>query len=124
VIIWLTGNSGAGKTTLAKSMLDQITVHLDGDDIRERIQGFSLTNSDRREHNLNVARWAKLLDDQGFDVIVSLICPFEDLRQEVQKITGCEFWYLEFDGDDQIPDKPYEKPIAPDRVIKQHWKAA
>lgn len=120
-VIWITGNSGAGKTTAADE-LRQITancIFLDGDDIRERMQGFSLTEQDRREHNLNVAKWAKLLADQDFMVIVSLICPYEDLRQQVKEITGCKFAYIEYDGDDQIPDKPYEKPVNPDFHYKR-----
>ena len=114
MILWITGNSGAGKTTLGKKLLTPKTVHLDGDDIRERMHGFRLDDQDRRAHNITVAQWAKLLDDQGFDVVVSLICPFEDLRQEVKAITGCKFIYLGYDGDDQVPGKPYEKPVLPE----------
>lgn len=118
MIDWLTGNSGAGKTTFAMQMIKQRSdnrpILLDGDDLRERLQiGYSLTREDRIEHNLRTARLAKLLDDQGFDVIVAVICPYEDLRRQVQKICGCRFVYLEYDGDDQLPDKPYEKPIDP-----------
>ncbi len=119
MIIWITGNSGAGKTTLAKTMLDDRTIWLDGDDVRIKTNvGFALTKVDRMRHNITVAKWARLLSDQGFDVIVSLICPYEILRQEVKRITDCKFIYLEFDGDDQIPGKPYEKPKKPDTKIK------
>ena len=120
MILWITGNSGAGKTTLAEKILPPLGIHLDGDDIRERITGFDLSGTGRREHNLNTAKWAKLLSDQGFDVVVSMICPFEDLREEVKQITGCKFLYLEYEGDDKIPDKPYEKPVNPEYRIQSY----
>lgn len=125
MIDWICGNSGAGKTTLAKKMLKERSyinkpVWLDGDDLRERLgTGFALTEEDRIEHNLRTARLAKLLEDQGFDVIVSVICPYESLRQQVKEICGCRFIYYEFDGDDEIPDKPFEKPVNPDMRIRR-----
>ena len=121
MIIWLTGNSGAGKTTLAEliKLISPDVIHLDGDDIRERVTGFDLGEKDRRAHNLNVARWAKLLSDQGKTVIVSLICPYEDLREEIKRITHCQFVYIEYPGDDEIEEKPYEKPKQPDYHFKR-----
>jgi len=95
VIIWITGQSKSGKTTLAKKMLkDEIL--LDGDVMRRTINkdlGFS--KKDREENNLRIARLAKELDGQGFNVIVATICPYKELREEVRKITGCKFIYLE-----------------------------
>lgn len=123
MIIWLTGNTGAGKSELAKKLLNENAIWLDGDDIRSRFDNFVLTEQDRREHNLNVAKWAKLLSDQGRDVIVSVICPYEDLRQEVKSITDCKFIYVEYEGDDKIPDKPYEKPCNPEFIVQGYGKS-
>ena len=106
-IIGLTGQSGSGKTSLANQLRIDNTVILDGDRMRNRISnelGFSA--KDRRAHNLRVAEMTKELEEQGFNVIVSLICPYKDLRDEVQKITGCKFIYLK--GGKKHPDYPYE----------------
>jgi len=112
MILWLTGNSGAGKTTLAKKLKRPDSVLLDGDEIREMYGDWDLTETGRWRHNLRVARLAKLLEKQGFQVIVSVICPYEKLRQKVEKITNCTFIYLPFDGDDRVKDKPYERPVC------------
>lgn len=112
MITWIVGNSGVGKTTLAKKILKLGQIHLDGDDIRQQtLRGYSLTKEDRWEHNLNIARWSRLLAGQGFDVVVSTICPYEELRQQVYLICGCRFVYLEFEGDDQVAGSPFEKPM-------------
>ena len=92
MIWWLYGSSGAGKTELAKKMINDKTVHLDGDELRETISkdlGFS--DDERVAHNLRVAELAKLLDRKGFDVVVSTICPFKDLREKIFWICKCRF---------------------------------
>jgi len=120
MVIWITGNSGAGKTGYAKKILKPGQIWLDGDEIRSRTSiGYAMTKDNRWRHNLNVARWARMLSDQGFDLVVSLICPYELLRQEVKKITGCKFIYIEYQGDDLISDKPYEKPLNPDYHLQR-----
>ena len=75
----------------------------DGSIYQQTPEDVSLTD----EQNLRVARLAKTLDLQGFDVIVSTICPYKDLREEVQKITGCRFIYL--DGGRSGVQYPYER---------------
>uniref|UniRef100_A0A6H1ZG27 Putative adenylyl-sulfate kinase n=1 Tax=viral metagenome TaxID=1070528 RepID=A0A6H1ZG27_9ZZZZ len=106
MIIWITGNSGSGKTTLARQMKTDRTIILDGDEIREVFQNKDLSFGGRWEHNLRTARLAKLLESQGFGVIVSLICPYKKLRNEVKKITNCSFIYLS--GGKKGGDYPYE----------------
>lgn len=116
-IFWLTGNTGAGKSTLAfgaKGELEQYLSHsvivLDGDEMRETIsEQESLSAEDRRRHNLRVARLAKLLQEQGALVIVSLIAPFADLRKQVDAICSPQWIYVQKDGL-EANDKPYEPP--------------
>jgi len=89
MIIWITGGRGAGKTTLARELCRKMSaVHLDGDDMRASISadhGFS--NEDRIENNLRIARLAKILSEQGKDVVCSTICPdIENLRKQVWHI--------------------------------------
>ncbi len=97
MIIWITGKSGAGKTTLAKELcLKMQAVNLDGDEMRASIStdlGFS--DQDRITNNLRIARLAKVMENQGFDVVISTICPdIEDLREQVKSITKCKFIHL------------------------------
>lgn len=95
MITWITGESGSGKTTLAKKLLtDGKTVHLDGDAMRTCwTLGFS--KEDRFENNLRIAKIAKVINDQGFDVVVSTICPYEELKEQVYFICKCRFIKVE-----------------------------
>lgn len=106
MITWITGNSGSGKTTLAKKIIKADGgILLDGDSMRTAwTLGFS--DSDRIENNLRIAKIARILDDQGFNIVVATICPFKKLRKEVQRITRCKFIYL--DGGLNGEDYPYE----------------
>lgn len=93
MIWWIYGESGSGKTTLANSING---IHLDGDDMRKTISsdlGFS--EEERKENNIRIAKLAKLLENQGYDVVVSTICPYEKLREEVYWITKCRFIKVE-----------------------------
>lgn len=112
-IYWITGQSGAGKTTLAFALQKEIGgIVLDGDEMRESVSlgaGFSL--EDREEHNLRVARLAKVLSRQTM-VIVSVIAPFESARAKVTALIDPVWIYLE---KNLAPDaaKPYEVPKKP-----------
>jgi len=93
MIWWIYGESGSGKTTLAKKLQG---IHLDADEIRPAIsEDLGYSPADRRKNNLRIARLAKLLSDQGHDVIVSTICPYEDLRDQVYYICKCRFIKVE-----------------------------
>ena|SRR5665213_3373449 len=107
-ITWITGNSGSGKTTLAKR-LKKNEVMLDGDAVRAIWPGLGFSPEDRRENNLRVARLALELETQGFDVIVSTICPYKELRAEVQLMTKCRFIFLP--GGKSDVNHPYEWEI-------------
>lgn len=102
---WFTGNSGAGKTTLAVRVQDAIK--LDGDALRN-VWKLGFSKEDRYEQNLRTARLAKLLSEQGYDVVVSTICPYKDLRDQVQEICNCKFVYIE-GGKEPSEKYPYEK---------------
>jgi len=95
MIIWIIGNTKSGKTTLAKKFIGKNTILLDGDEMRVTINkdlGFS--KEDRKENNMRIARLAKLLESQGFTIIVSTICPYEDLRREIKIMLDCKFIYV------------------------------
>lgn len=104
MIEWIYGESGSGKTTLARKIQAQTPtcVHLDGDDMRRVWTDLGFSDADRITQNMRVAQLARVLSRQGFNVIVSTICPCPELRQEVQKITGCAFIRLEGEQDKKI----------------------
>jgi len=96
MIWWITGESGSGKTTLAKKLKTTNSIFLDADTMRPAIcEDLGFSEADRRANNLRVARLAKVLDDQEYDVIVSTICPYEDLKQQVYWICKCRFIKVE-----------------------------
>lgn len=107
---WLSGNSGSGKTTL--SMLMKDVIHLDGDVMRT-VWKLGLSKKDRYEQNLRIARIAKILKEQGYDVVVSTICPYKELRKQVRDICGCKFVFIE-GGKEPSKEFPYENPIQED----------
>jgi adenylylsulfate kinase len=94
-VIWLTGLSGAGKTTLAKfletSLFEKgyLTQVLDGDNIRSGINsnlGFSET--DRIENIRRIAEISKLFLNCGIITINCFISPTEDIRETARRIIG------------------------------------
>lgn len=98
MIWWIVGESGSGKTTLSKKLQG---IHLDADEIRPAIcEDLGYSPQDRRTNNLRIARLAKLLDEQGYDVIVSTICPSEELKKEVYYICKCRF--IKVDGEFKV----------------------
>jgi adenylyl-sulfate kinase len=93
VVIWLTGLSGAGKSTIATELereLFNMGVHtyvLDGDNVRHGLSanlGFS--PEDRTENIRRVGEVAKLFADAGTLVITAFISPYRDDRQLVRSI--------------------------------------
>ena len=59
-------------------------VLLDGDEIRKVIHQTGFDEESRKKHNLNVGYMASLLESQGNVVIVSLISPYIDIRNEIR----------------------------------------
>ena len=87
-VFWITGLSGAGKTTVGKALYEKIkrqkdnVVLLDGDTLRNTIAtDLGYTQDDRHESARRNIRLCKLLGDQGIDVICCTICMFEDIRK-------------------------------------------
>jgi bifunctional enzyme CysN/CysC len=87
-VIWFTGLSGSGKSTIANALeikLHQMGIRtyiLDGDNIRHGLcNDLGFTNSDRVENIRRVAEVAKLMVDAGVVVLTAFISPFESERQ-------------------------------------------
>ncbi len=84
MVIWLTGLSGAGKSTIATALLQQLQAAgraayvLDGDELRTGLNSdLGFTAADRRENVRRVGEVARLMSQAGLVVIVALISPFK-----------------------------------------------
>lgn len=93
--IWLTGLSGAGKSTIANALEKRLyhegkhTMLLDGDNVRMGLNcDLGFKDSDRIENIRRVAEVAKLMNDAGLIVIVSFISPFETDRKKAKEVIG------------------------------------
>lgn len=110
-VIWLTGQSGSGKTSIAQMLKKRIGgIMLDGDDMRQSVSndlGFS--KNDRITHNIRIAKLAKVLA-QDTQIIVSLITPFEDLRVIVSGIINPVWVYVERNLE-MLENRPFEVPF-------------
>lgn len=90
-VVWLTGLSGAGKSTIANLVerrllaLGRHTYVLDGDNVRNGLNSdLGFTDTDRVENGRRVAEVAALMADAGLIVIVALISPFRGERAKAR----------------------------------------
>jgi adenylylsulfate kinase len=85
-IVWLTGLSGAGKTTIAMAVAERVGCEvLDGDTIRDFFSNKDFSREGRKRHLLGISRMANMISKHT-DVICSFITPYEDVREEILDI--------------------------------------
>ena len=101
MIQWVYGASGVGKSTLAKKLVGSNTVHIDGDDMRRVWTDLGFSDEDRMTNNIRIAHLSRVLERQGFNVVVSTICPSKKIRKAVGKITGCTFIHIDSERDEK-----------------------
>jgi adenylylsulfate kinase len=103
LVIWLTGLSGSGKSTIANELEYRlVTKHsahtylLDGDNIRTGLNaGLGFSDEDRKENIRRIGEVAKLMHDAGLIVITAFISPFRSDRDLVRNLFAPgEFWEL------------------------------
>lgn len=94
-VIWLTGLSGAGKTTLANALSNhlhqsgKLCTVLDGDVLRDGLnKGLSFSEADRTENIRRAAETARILLNTGIITICSFISPTHALRAMARSIVG------------------------------------
>ncbi len=94
-VLWFTGLSGAGKSTIANLVekklhaLGHMTYLLDGDNVRHGLnRDLGFTDADRVENIRRVAEVSKLMVDAGLIVLVSFISPFKAERLMARESVG------------------------------------
>ncbi|MFA0745662.1 MAG: hypothetical protein LASZOEIN_002475 [Candidatus Fervidibacter sp.] len=94
-VVWLTGLSGAGKTTIAHALAERLKAAgykveiLDGDIVRQHFsKGLGFSKEDRIENIKRVAYVAHLLARNGVVVIVALISPYREGRNYARQLIG------------------------------------
>jgi len=122
MIIWLTGNTGSGKTTIANALVDKLkhTIILDGDAMRRVWTDLGFSKHDRFQQCYRIARLAYMINSQHFDVIISVIAPYKELRRMINTIIGHDIrWvYVCRDRDRvEVQNEPYEVPDSPDCTV-------
>jgi bifunctional enzyme CysN/CysC len=92
-VIWLTGLSGSGKSTIANELEKQLFASgmhsyvLDGDNLRLGLnKDLGFTPADRAENVRRVGHVAQLMSDAGLIVIVALVSPFSADRDSVREL--------------------------------------
>ena len=147
IVVWMTGLSGAGKTTIAQEAERRLVragvpaYMLDGDKLRRGLNGdLGFSDGDRRENMRRTAEVANLFADAGTVALVTLISPFRESREAAREICGGAFLevYVKAGVDTcaardpkglyekaragKIPEftgvsSPYEVPEHPDLVL-------
>jgi len=94
LVVWLTGLSAAGKSTIARLLADELELRgvlverLDGDVVREHLsKGLGFSKADR-DTNIERIGWvASRLARAGATVVVSAISPYEEARRRARALT-------------------------------------
>lgn len=90
MIYWFTGQPGHGKTTLAKALLAHLKAqgteafHVDGDDLRALTTNTDYSRLGREENIRRAQLLAHYLQSKGHTVVVSLVAPYRDIREELK----------------------------------------
>ena len=107
IVYWFHGNSGSGKTHLALNYHKPNKVVLDADDMREVWTDLGFDKASRWEQKIRLAKLARVLLVQGFNVCVASICPYAELRREINKILPNVRWIYVNSPDSKKSSKEY-----------------
>jgi adenylyl-sulfate kinase len=92
-ILWMTGLSGAGKTTLTAQLVNELQDRglkievLDGDEVRTNLsKGLGFSKEDRDTNIRRIGYVSRLLSRNGVGVITAAISPYRTIRDEVRRL--------------------------------------
>jgi len=90
MIYWFTGQPAHGKTVLANMLKEKLpnAFRIDGDEMRELFTNKDYTINGRVVNVGTAQKIAHYLHNQGHDVIVSLVAPYIDQREDFKKLIG------------------------------------
>ncbi len=154
VVLWFTGLSGAGKTTIANK-LDQLLIAnnnhsyiLDGDVFRNGLSSdLSFTKKDREENLRRIKYVAKMFCDAGIISIVTFISPFQSDRDKARTLLGEYYVEVYVKASLEVVEKrdpkglykkarlgeiknftgldsPYEEPFSPEMTLDTEKESA
>lgn len=147
-VYWLTGLSGAGKTTIGKELFVNLkskkdnVIFLDGDELREVFDCKEYDFDSRKNIAYKYSRLCQMLSNQGMDVVICTISMFNDVRAwNRNNIENYVEVYIKVDKDVLIKrnqknlyssvldnkinsvmgmDIKFEEPISPDLIINNN----
>ena len=115
-IIWFTGLSGAGKSTIAGAVEEKLyerghhTYLLDGDNVRHGLNGdLGFSDQDRVENIRRIGEAARLFTDAGIITLTAFISPFRTDRRMVRELVG-EGEFIEVHMDTPIAECELRDP--------------
>ena len=120
MIYWFTGQPGHGKTTLAKALLAHLNAqgkeafHVDGDDLRTLTTNTDYSRRGREENIRRAQLLAHYLQSKGHIVVVSLVAPYRDIREELKASADVTEIYVHTTEDRGREDRiasDYEAPL-------------
>ena len=122
MIIWLTGQPGSGKTTLARNIIKKIEkensnrkiINIDGDDLRHISSNQDYSKEGRIKNISTAISIARFLSNKKYIVVISIVAPYRFLRDELKEQFSFLEVYLhttEIRGREDYFAKDYEIPI-------------
>ena len=119
MIYWLTGQPGAGKTTLGNWLIAALqgeSVLVDGDDIREIFENKDYSEQGRRKNIELAQNIAHFLNNKKMNCVVCLVSPYKDQRENFKQKMGKDIVELyihtnEIRGRESFHVEGYEKPL-------------
>jgi|TARA_B100000902_G_scaffold399925_1_gene473685 adenylylsulfate kinase-like enzyme len=128
IIIWLTGQPGSGKTTLANELIKSIDsneglskniINLDGDDLRLINKNKDYSKEGRIKNISTAISIVRFLANKNYNCILSIVAPYRFLRDELKEDFPLLEVYLhtsEIRGREEYFAKDYEPPVDPNSL--------